>query len=335
MAVAAALNVCEPTSTGIGGDAFALLFDAASKKVTAVQGGGASPGALTLDLIRSRGHVGSEIVPSTDALCVMVPGAAAVWEDVVARYGSGKLTLADILQPAIELAESGPPIGPVTSELWKRQEDLLRSTGATCMLVQPENRAPRAGEPKPNPELASTFRRLAEHGAKDGFYTGPVADAIVEAVKVRGGVLTTEDLVRHRTTFPDPVATTYRDAVTVWELPPPNHGLAALLALNLMEEQFPDQDALRAAGPPNSVPHAHAQVEAMRCAFADTLQHCGGVRGGGGKGGGIFCVFLFVFFFLSRIFSPTIIIIIIVVIVIIIMKRATSSFSAQDSNAQR
>ena len=280
VAVAAALNVCEPTSTGIGGDAFALLFDAASKKVTAVQGGGASPGALTLDLIRSRGHVGSEIVPSTDALCVMVPGAAAVWEDVVARYGSGKLTLAQILQPAIELAESGPPIGPVTSELWKRQEDLLRSTGATCMLVQPENRAPRAGEPKPNPELANTFRRLAEHGAKDGFYTGPVADAIVEAVKVRGGVLTTEDLARHSTTFPDPVATTYRDAVTVWELPPPNHGLAALLALNLMEEQFPDQDALRAAGPPNSVPHAHAQVEAMRCAFADTLQHCGGEERG-------------------------------------------------------
>ena len=275
VAVAAALNVCEPTSTGIGGDAFALLYDAKSKRVTAVQGGGASPGALTLDLVRSRGHVDTEIVPSTDALCVMVPGAAAVWEDVVTRYGSGKLTLADVLQPAIELAESGPPIGPVTAELWKRQEELLQSTGAKCMLVQPENRAPRAGERKPNPELANTFRRLAEHGAKAGFYTGPIADAIVEAVSTRGGVLTLEDLARHETSFPEPMSTTYRDEVTVWELPPPNHGLAALLALNLMEVQMPDREVLRAAGPPNSVPHAHAQVEAMKCAFADTLQHCG------------------------------------------------------------
>lgn len=250
MAVAAALNVCEPTSTGIGGDAFALLFDAKSKKVTAVQGGGASPGALTLDLIRERGHVGTEILPSTDALCVVVPGAAAVWEDVVARYGGGKLTLADILQPAIELAETGPPIGPITAELWKRQEGLLQATGAACMLVQPEGRAPRAGEPKPNPELAATFRRLAEHGAKAGFYTGPVADAIVEAVAARGGVLTREDLAGHATSFTSPVATTYRDSVTVYEIPPPNHGLAALLALNLLEEQLPDQDALRAAPTP-------------------------------------------------------------------------------------
>ena len=274
VAVAAALNVCEPTSTGIGGDAFALYFDAKTKKVSAVQGGGASPSALTLDLCRSRGHVGTEIVPSTDPLCVMVPGAAAMWEDCVARHGSGKLTLADVLQPAIELAESGPPIGPVTAELWKRQEHLLRATGAACMLT-PDGRAPRAGERKPNPELAATFRRLGEHGAKAGFYTGPVADAIVAAVAARGGVLSCEDLAAHATSFPDPLSTTYRDSVTVWEMPPPNHGLAALLAFNLMEEQFPDRDLLRAAGPPNSVPHAHAAVEAMRCSFADTLQHCG------------------------------------------------------------
>ena len=136
VAVAAALNVCEPTSTGIGGDAFALCYHASSKDVTAVVGGGASPAALTLDLCRQRGHLGTEIAPSTDALCVVVPGACAAWEDVVTRHG--KLTLGDVLAPAIELAEHGAPIGPVTAELWRRQEHLLRAQGATCMLVDDE-----------------------------------------------------------------------------------------------------------------------------------------------------------------------------------------------------
>lgn len=134
VAVTACLNVCEPTSTGIGGDAFCLYFDAATKKVSAVRGGGRSPAALTLDLVRSRGHAGLEITPSTDALCAVVPGAPAAWEDVVARFGSGKLTLADVLAPAIELAEAGPPIAPVTAQLWRAQEALLRAGGAACML---------------------------------------------------------------------------------------------------------------------------------------------------------------------------------------------------------
>ena len=268
VAVTACLNVCEPTSTGIGGDAFCLYFDAAAKKVSAVRGGGRSPAALTLDLVRSRGHTGLEITPSTDALCAVVPGAPAAWEDVVARFGSGKLTLADVLAPAIELAESGPPIGPVTAQLWRAQEELLRAGGAACML-DAHGCAPRAGERKPNPELASTFRRLATHGAKKGFYSGPVAEAIVEAVQSRGGVLSLDDLAEHETTFPDPVATTFRDAVTVWELPPPNHGVAALLAMNMFEaftQSSPAED---------EVSRAHAAVEAMRVAFADAMEHCG------------------------------------------------------------
>ena len=273
VAVAAALNVCGPTSTGIGGDAFALVYDAKTKKVSAVQGGGASPAALTLALCRDRGHLGTEIVPSTDALAVMVPGAPAVWEDVIQRHGSGAITLADALEPAIELAETGPPIGPVTAELWRRQEDLLRAQGATCMLTK-DGVAPRAGERMPNPELANTFRALGSKGAMDGFYAGPIADAIVDAVASRGGVLTVEDLKRHRTSFPDAIATTYRGDVTVWEIPPPNHGLAALLALNLLEATLPDASKGE-EGAEGGVARQHAIIDAMRVAFADTLEHCG------------------------------------------------------------
>lgn len=269
VAVAAALNVCEPTSTGIGGDAFALCYHADSKAVTSVVGGGASPAALTLELCRERGHAGSEISPSTDALCVMVPGACAVWEDVVTKHGSGKLTLGDVFAPAIELAEGGAPIGPVTAELWRRQEDLLKQQGASCMLVD-GTRAPRAGERKSNPELAATFRRVAEHGAHAGFYTGPIAEAIVNAVAERGGVLTLEDLAGHKTKFPEPLSTTYRDTVRVWELPPPNHGLAALLALNCLEAVLPGVGA-----PAHCRTWDHSAVESMKIAFADTLEHCG------------------------------------------------------------
>ena len=268
VAVAAALNVCEPTSTGIGGDAFALYYDAKTKKVSAIQGGGASPAALTLELCRARGHLGTELIPSTDALCVVVPGAAATWEDVIHRHGSGTLTMADILQPAIELAEIGPPIAPVTAHLWKQQEDLLRDAGAACMLT-PHGRAPAAGERKPNPELAATFRRLAQHGAREGFYTGPIAEAIVDAVTSRGGVLTLDDLASHATAFPEPASTVYRGAVEVWEIPPPNHGIAALLALNLLERTLSDPAAVDAAA------RTHASVEAMRVAFADAMEHCG------------------------------------------------------------
>jgi len=277
VAVTACLNVCEPTSTGIGGDAFCLYFDAATKKVSAVRGGGKSPAALTLDLVRSRGHAGLEISPSTDALCAIVPGAPAAWEDVVARFGSGKLTLADILAPAIELAESGPPIGAVTAQLWKQQESLLRSTGATCMLNEKGN-APRVGERKPNPELANTFRRLAKDGAQKGFYEGPIAEAIVEAVRVRGGVLSLDDLRTHETSFPDPIAVSYADKVIVHELPPPNHGVAVCLALNLFE-QFcggEKETAKREGGDDADAVHkTHAAVEAMRVAFADSMEHCG------------------------------------------------------------
>jgi len=121
-----------------------------------------------------------------------------------------------------------------------------------------------------NPQLAATFRRVAAHGAKEGFYRGPIAEAIVRAVAERGGVVTLEDLDAHATRFPEPISQTYRDDVRVWELPPPNHGIAALLALNCLEAALPD-----AGPPPHCMTWDHASVEAMRIAFADSLEHCG------------------------------------------------------------
>ena len=138
------------------------------------------------------------------------------------------------------------------------------------MLVDDGVRAPSAGEVFANPQLAATFRRVAAHGAKEGFYRGPIAEAIVAAVAERGGVSTLEDLDAHATRFPAPMSQTYMDDVRVWELPPPNHGVAALLALNCLEAALPGTGP-----PPHCMTWDHASVEAMRVAFADSLEHCG------------------------------------------------------------
>ena len=269
VAAAAALAVTEPTSTGAGGDAFCLYYDAKERSVSCVQGGGRAPARLSLAALRAEGFEGSSVEPAHHALTCVVPGAPMVWDDVVKRHG--RLALKDVLAPAVELAEGGFAVGPVTAELWRRQEGLLKAQGAAALLTK-EGKAPRPGERHTNPDLGRTLRKIGEDGARKGFYSGRVAEAIVEACQSRGGVLELEDLAAHTTEFPEALSATYR-GVRVWEVPPPNHGLAALLALNVLEAAV-DGDALRRAGH-NSPEHVHAAVEAMRFGFADTLQWCG------------------------------------------------------------
>eukprot|EP00897_Mesotaenium_endlicherianum_P009703 jgi/Mesen1/8761/ME000524S08058 len=265
VAMAAALNVTEPCSTGLGGDAFVLYYNAKSRTVQSIQGNGKSPAGLTMGVVKERGHDKSFMLPPFDALTVAVPGAAACWVDTVERFGH--LSLVEILEPAIQLAESGWPVGPLTAWQWAKGVRQLEEGGPHgADLLLEGKRAPRAGEVMCNPHLAQTFRRIAEHGKK-GFYEGPVAEAIVEIVRSKGGVLSLDDLAAHKSHFEAPISSTYR-GVRVWEVPPPTQGIAALLALNIVEAGG-EIGALTFG----SVEHTHLMIEAMRLAFADTLTH--------------------------------------------------------------
>jgi len=266
VAAAAALNVTEPCSTGIGGDAFALFYNSSTKHVECLQGCGRSPAGLTLDAVRKHPEMaGRTELPPFSALCVTVPGTAAAWESSVSRWG--KLPLSQVLGPAIELAEAGFPVAPSAAHGWRNGVGQLRSGahgGSTPLL--PNGQAPVAGELFKNPDLGRTFRLVGELGAKAGFYTGRVAEAIVKALQDRGGVMGLEDLASHESAFVDPISTSFRGRVRLWECPPPTQGVTALMALNLLENAQVEPRLGSAA--------LHAQAEAVRFAFSDALQFC-------------------------------------------------------------
>jgi len=203
VSMAAALAVTEPGSTGIGGDAFALYYDAKTKKVSAVLGNGAAPiNAPVPAEIRRRGPE-----------AVTVPGAAAAWVDIVNSFGT--MEMEQVLKPAISLAEDGFPVAPVTAYYWKDSEALLRETNAKAFLIDGE-RAPRAGEVFKNPDLGQVLRNVASD-LKKGFYSGRTAAAILDAVNSRGGHMCAEDLEEHQTEFTYPISTSYR-GIDVYEV---------------------------------------------------------------------------------------------------------------------
>ncbi|MBI4771040.1 MAG: gamma-glutamyltransferase family protein [Chloroflexi bacterium] len=265
VATAAALNVTEPTSTGIGGDCFALFYDARTRQVTALNGSGRAPAALTIDLIRRQGLASTGPEPSTirnpfHAHNVTVPGACAGWCDVIARHGS--MPLADSLSPAIRLAEEGFPVAPLTAYFWERGAERQLKTAPGGQALTINGRGPRAGEIFRNPGLARTFRAVAE-GGKDAYYRGEIAQSIARAVQQAGGVMAVEDLAAHASTWDQPISIVYR-GLRVWECPPNGQGLAALLALNVLAGfDLAGQD-------PMSADRWHLLVEAMRVAFTDT-----------------------------------------------------------------
>jgi len=257
VATAAALNVTEPGSTGIGGDCFALFYEAATRRVTALNGSGRAPARLDLARLRSLGF--GEALPASDAHTVTVPGACAGWQDLLTRHG--RLALADVLAPAIELAEDGYPVAPMTARLWRGAASTQLSRGAAVKELLIDGRAPEPGEIFRNPTLARTFRAVAEGGA-DAFYRGEIAEAIAAVVQEYGGVLETGDLARHESTWVEPISTAYRGH-RIWECPPNGQGLAALLALNLV------RGFDLAAQDPLGADRYHLLIEAMRVAFAD------------------------------------------------------------------
>ncbi|MBI4230227.1 MAG: gamma-glutamyltransferase, partial [Planctomycetes bacterium] len=257
VAACAVLAVVEPTSTGLGGDGWALHYEAATRRVTSLNGTGRSPAALTSARLEAEGIVGRS-VPPRHAHAVTVPGCVAALCDLAARHGS--FPLRRLLAPAIRFAEEGFPVTPVTAAFWARSEALLGGAPGGGMFL-PGGRAPRAGERFRNPDLARILRRIAEGGA-DAFYRGEVACAVACAVREAGGCLDEADLAGHVSTWDEPLSAPYR-GVRVWECPPNGQGIAALLALRIAEGfDLASLDPLGSA-------RLHLLIESMRLAFTE------------------------------------------------------------------
>ncbi|MBI5823762.1 MAG: gamma-glutamyltransferase family protein [Chloroflexi bacterium] len=258
VAAAAALNVTEPTSTGIGGDMFALYFDSRTKGVTALNGSGRAPSALTIDRLKSEGLF-AESLPPFHAHTVTVPGACAGWCDLIEKHGSRSMS--EILAPAIRLADEGFPVAPLTSYFWSRGADRQLKSALNGSELTIDGRAPKAGEIFRNPGLAKTLSVVAEKNA-EGFYQGQIAESIVGVIKEAGGCLSADDLASHVSTWETPLSVGYR-GLRVYECPPNGQGITALIALNLLEGfDLAKLDSL-------SPEKMHLMIEAMRLAFAD------------------------------------------------------------------
>ena len=258
IATAAALNVTEPTSTGLGGDAFGLYYEAKTRHVFSLNGSGRAPRTLTLERLQKEG-LGSSL-PTDHPYTITVPGAAAAWCDLVERFG--RLPMAKVLEPAVSLAEKGFPVAPITAYYWQRAAQGILSRAVNGRELTLDGRAPEAGELFRNPGLAKSLRTLAE-GGKKAFYEGAIAKAVVAIIQTAGGCLSLEDLAQHTSTWTEPISTIYR-GLRIFECPPNGQGLATLLALNLLEGF--DLTSL----PALSTARLHLEIEAMRLAFADT-----------------------------------------------------------------
>ena len=255
LAAAAVLAVVEPMQTGLGGDAFALLWSARERRLVGLNGSGRAPARATLAAYRERGL---EAIEPRGILSVTVPGAVHAWETLSQRYGT--LDLATVLEPAIHAAEHGFAVTELVAHYWWGLERMgaLRNAAARDAFA-PGGATPAAGAWFESPRLASSLRSIARGGAA-AFYRGEIAEAIVATSRAEGGLLEAADLAGHRSTWVEPIATRYRGA-TVAELPPNGQGLTALLALNVLGCFEP--------APPTSTLAWHRRIEAVKLAMAD------------------------------------------------------------------
>ncbi len=263
LATAIALTVVEPTSNGIGSDAFALVWD--GERLHGLNGSGRAPGALSLEAIKAAGH---EAMPTRGWLPVTVPGAPAAWRDLHARFG--RLDFADLFEPAIYYAERGFPLSPIVAHYWSQAAKAYAgSTGPEFRgwseAFAPGGRVPQAGEIWAGPGHASTLKRIANSHADD-FYSGQVAGQIAAFARETGGLITEADLAAHTSAWVEPISTSYR-GYEAWEIPPNGQGITALLALNILEGF--DLAALKR----DSAESFHLQIEALKLAFADAYRY--------------------------------------------------------------
>ena len=256
IAANAVLGLVEPTGNGIGGDLFAIVWDAKGHKLHGLNGSGRSPQSLSLAELKSRGLTH---IPALGPLPVSVPGTVDAWFELHARFG--KLPMSEVLAPAIRYAREGFPVSELIAYYWGLAVPRLSPFPNFKETFTIEGRAPRKGEIFRNPDLASTLEKIAK-GGRDVFYKGEIAHTIDAYMKRQGGYLSYRDLEAHSSTWVEPVSVNYR-GYDVWQLPPNTQGVAVLQMLNLLEAYD-----LKKMGF-GSADYIHTFVEAKKLAFAD------------------------------------------------------------------
>ena len=260
IAANAALGLMEPTGCGIGGDLFAIVWDAEARELTGLNASGRAPAAMTIEYFRENGI---DSIPPLGPLPVSVPGTVDGWYELHGRYG--RLPMSEILAPAIEYARQGFPVSEVIAYYMGRNKRHVAEYPNFAETYMPDGHTPGKGEIFRNPRLAKTYEIIAE-GGRDVFYKGEIAKTIDAFMTEQGGLLRYEDLANHRSEWLTPVSTNYR-GWDVYELPPNGQGIAALQMLNILEAYD-----IRAMGF-GSAEYIHVLVEAKKLAYEDRAKY--------------------------------------------------------------
>jgi gamma-glutamyltranspeptidase / glutathione hydrolase len=260
IAANAVMGVVAPMMNGIGGDLFAIVYDASSGDLHGINGSGWAPETLTIEGLRATGVTS---MPQTGVLSVTVPGAVAAWGMLADRFG--RMSLSDHLWPAVQIADQGFPVPEITAAEWASAQALLRADPEATRVFLPDRRAPAVGTVFRNPDLAATYRAIAFEG-RDAFYRGDIARRILACSRRHHGALAASDLDQYDADWVTPLSTTYR-GWTVYELPPNGQGIAALMMLNLLE-----QSPIGSYGH-NSAEALHTLIETKKLAYADLAQY--------------------------------------------------------------
>ncbi|MBX9628689.1 MAG: gamma-glutamyltransferase [Gemmataceae bacterium] len=255
IATSAAMGLMEPMSCGVGGDLFAIVWDAKTQKLYGLNGCGRAPGKACCGLFAEKGL---KEIPEKGPLSWSVPGAVCGWNELRQRFGTKSFK--ELLDPSICYAEDGFPVPEVIAGYWKSAEK-NDDPDFRAVYLDADGKAPRAGELFKNPALAKTYRAIAE-GGRDAFYKGDVARKLVAFSDKHGGLFAAGDFGGHGSEWVEPVKTSYR-GYDVWELPPPGQGIAVLQMLNLLEPHD-----LKAMGP-TSPDYWHLLIESKKLAYAD------------------------------------------------------------------
>ena len=273
IAANAVMGLVAPMSNGIGGDLFAIVYEAKTGRIYGLNASGWAPKDLSIEFLKSKNLIekdaaGDPIMPKKGIHTVTVPGAVDGWFALQKRFGSK--SVADLLAPAIHYADDGFPITEMVAGRWNSAVALMKKNGPALTTYYPKGTVPKVGEVFRNPDLARSYRMLANEG-RDAFYKGSIALSILTVEEEMGGKMSLADLKDYSSEWVDPVSTKYRDWA-VYELPPNGQGLAALAMLNIMEA-FP----LHQFGH-NSSNALHVMIEAKKLAYADLLKYVGDPR---------------------------------------------------------